>query len=410
MGRQTSIESSLRRLQSLVRQEQRETDEPTVMTKQIPGVLRGEREEYLSLRRDERDALASAKETLLGDLRFEYMAKEADDALWQFVCKAFIDRRTDHVPGFVGAHAREPLDLVCYVPVLSLTVEDETTVLGLLLLPANDPRVPKPHGSPSLDPDARSVAAVDVRGTNYAETAARAQARASHALRVLRVALRDHPWINQAQLRFRIGRTYAFDDRLAGWRQWPHAAYELDLNDELLKSVEEHPVSRLGVTPANDIERRVDIALRWMERAWLAGEPLIDLLYLFFALEALLGDKSEGLKGQGLAFRQAMLTHAVTGGFEHPNKTLFLYGEVRSAAVHGSAPPEVDEQTVRGVRWSLCRTLKQYLEYAEAEGITRRADLLKRPRTHPDHQALVDWLRTNGGPTWREFLNKVAAS
>jgi hypothetical protein len=410
MGRRTSIESSLQRLQSLVRQEQRDVGKRTVITKLIPETLTGGDAEYLSLRRDERDALASTKDALLRDLRFEHLAKEADDALWEFVCKAFLDRRTNHVPSFVETHAREPLDLVCYVPVLTLGIEAETTVVGLRLLPLDDPRVPRPHGSPSLDPDAKSVAAVDVRGTNYAQMAARAQARASHALRVLRVVLRDHPWINQAQLRFRIGRTYAFDDRLAGWQQWPDAAYELGLTDELLELVDAHPVSKLALTPANDIERRVDIALRWMERAWLAGEPLIDLLYLFFALEALLGDRSEGLKGQGLAFRQAMLNHAVTGGFEHPNKTLFLYAEVRSAAVHGSAPLEVDERTVRAVRWSLCRTLKHYLSYAEAEGITRRAELVRRLKAHPDHQALVDWLRANGGPDWREFLDRVGGN
>ena len=32
-----------------------------------------------------------------------------------------------------------------------------------------------------------------------------------------------------------------------------------------------------------------------MERALLATEPLVRLLYLFFALEALLGDRAEGL-------------------------------------------------------------------------------------------------------------------
>ena len=167
--------------------------------------------------------------------------------------------------------------------------------------------------------------------------------------------------------------------------------------EELLNLIEEHPVSRLEVKPKSDLARRVDLALRWMERAWLAGEPLIDLLYLFFALEALLGDRSEGLKGQRLAFRQAMLTAAVTGAFEHPNRTLFLYADVRSAAVHGSAPPEVDERTVRRVRWSFCRTLKHYLEYADAEGVNRRVDLLRRLEAHAEHQALVDWLRANGG-------------
>jgi hypothetical protein len=44
-----------------------------------------------------------------------------------------------------------------------------------------------------------------------------------------------------------------------------------------------------------------------MDRARFIGEPLVGLLALFFALEALPRDKSEGLKAYGLAFRQTML-------------------------------------------------------------------------------------------------------
>lgn len=38
-------------------------------------------------------------------------------------------------------------------------------------------------------------------------------------------------------------------------------------------------------------------------------------------LEARLGDTSKGLKARGMAFRQMMLSHIVTGRFEHPNST-----------------------------------------------------------------------------------------
>jgi len=89
-------------------------------------------------------------------------------------------------------------------------------------------------------------------------------------------------------------------------------------------------MSALALNPATDVEKKADLALRWMERAWLAGEPLVGLLFLFFALEALLGDKSEGLKAHLLAFRQMMLSHILTGGFSHPNETWFLYEKVRS--------------------------------------------------------------------------------
>jgi len=52
--------------------------------------------------------------------------------------------------------------------------------------------------------------------------------------------------------------------------------------------------------------------LGWIERAIFTDGPLVALLYRFFALEALLGDKSSGLKGEQLAFRRATLSRAVT--------------------------------------------------------------------------------------------------
>jgi hypothetical protein len=102
-----------------------------------------------------------------------------------------------------------------------------------------------------------------------------------------------------------------------------------------------------------------------------------------------------------------MLTHAVTGAFEHPNKTLFLYDEVRSAAVHGGIPVEIDDATTRGFRSTLTRTLKHYLTYAQTEAVTTRKGPLKRLKNHPDKAGLVAWLRENGGPTWSEYLAGV---
>lgn len=110
----------------------------------------------------------------------------------------------------------------------------------------------------------------------------------------------------------------------------------------------------------------------WIERAIFTDGPLVALLYRFFALEALLGDKSSGLKGEQLAFRRATFSHAVTGGFRHPETALWLYEEVRNNAVHGESMPDVDE-----------------------EAADRFAS-----------DVHVDWLRHSGGPRWERFVAK----
>src|SRR5260221_1788361 len=84
-----------------------------------------------------------------------------------------------------------------------------------------------------------------------------------------------------------------------------------------------------------------------MNRPLLPPEPLVQLLYLFFALEALLGDKAEGLKAPLLAYRRAILGEAAGHGFTHPSVTFVLYEDVRSAAVHGGEVPEGTDEVVQ---------------------------------------------------------------
>lgn len=83
--------------------------------------------------------------------------------------------------------------------------------------------------------------------------------------------------------------------------------------------------------------------MRWMEQAWLATDPLNRLLYLFFALECLLGDTSADEKAGLIALRRVVMSTAMGKGFVHPSTTYWLYDKVRSAAVHGSEPLEVSD-------------------------------------------------------------------
>jgi hypothetical protein len=59
------------------------------------------------------------------------------------------------------------MDLVCYIPVENLKVTAETEMLGIRLLPVNDPRIPPARREFSLEVPIGCVAAVGVRGTSY---------------------------------------------------------------------------------------------------------------------------------------------------------------------------------------------------------------------------------------------------
>jgi len=223
----------------------------------------------------------------------------------------------------------------------------------------------------------------------------------------MRVALREHRGIHDWQLRFRLGISYAFDDNLSGWDTRDDEAYEVGLGKELIALAESQPISTMPTHPSTDIDRKADLALRWMERAWLTGEPLVALLYLFFALESLLGKRSERLKAHGLAFRRTMLSHIMEGHFTHPSTTWFLYDRVRSGAVHGDDAPDVEWKVVQSFAWDVRLALNQYLKVAHEQHFVRRGRLLNFLDTHAERLELIAWLRGAGGDVWTKYLDNL---
>jgi hypothetical protein len=401
---QLSVEQTLRNLQALARRSATGKQEMPAMTFRLPAELVTTQARMLSMDRDEVTAMNAAAKALTTDLAFEHLRKPHDE-LQIFVAQAQADQGKDHVGAFLKQHERQILDLVCYLTVEYLSVVEETQLLQLRLLPLTDASIPRVAHGLSPDKPVGCVAAVDVRGTSYGKMAERARTTAEHALRVTRVGLREHNSVNDKQLRFRLGTAHAFSDQLAGWRSRSDVAYELEFGPHFADLVGRTPVWTLPAEPATTIDKKADIALRWMERARFTGEPLIALLYLFFALEALLGDTSEKLKADGLAFRQMMLSYIVTGEFAHPNTTWFLYDRVRSGAVHGENVPDIDEDTLRSFEWTVRDSLNQYLTLARDAGIRRRGKLLQMLSDHPDRPKLAEWVLENGGADWATYLN-----
>ncbi len=406
--RAPTVEAGLVGLQRVARRAAPVATEP-VRTSQVPVELTGGEVQYLSLTADEAPAADRVAQALPHDLRFEHI-RDPWDVVWDFVCRCWLDKTTDHVPAFVQRHGREVVGSICYIPIEFLTVAREVEVLGMQLLPVDDSRVPAPGPERpwfKLDPPVGCVAAVSTTGTSPERMAERARAEAAHGLRRLRVALREHRAIHDRQLRFQLAITFAFETGEMGWRQRNDVAYDLELNADGVELAASQPVAWMPREPSTDVDKKADLALRWMERAWFAGDPLTALLFLFFALEALLGDKAEGQKAHLLAFRQTMLSHIITEGFTHPNQTWLLYDKVRSGAVHGEDIPEVDWDTVHSFAWVVRRALNQYLTFARQHKLIRRGRLLKLLDEHPDRPKLIGWLRQGGGPVWRDYLDRI---
>ena len=361
----------------------------------------------LRLTRAESQALRTAERALAHDLRFEHLEDHTRDAVWRFASGCYLEREVDHVPAFIAEQGRPLLHETCYIPVEYMEVSQEVEVLGLRLLPLDDPRVPSPNRAYQVVPEAKCIAAIATTGTSRSAMTDRAREQLEYRLRLLRIALREHMGINNRQLRFRASEVYSYGEDFSGWQDRGERGFPLELDPSLIELAEMQPVAELIAGPQTELERRVDVAMRWMERARFTIDPLVALLYLFFAMEALLGSSKSDKIALRLAFRQTMLAAAVGKPFTHPNETFFLYTEVRNAAVHGDAPPAVSWDTVRGFELTVRWTLKHYINLAREQRFTTRAELLEWLGTHGDRQQVIEWLRINGGPKWNEYLDKM---
>jgi hypothetical protein len=354
-------------------------------------------------------AMEAAEAAIVADERFEHLAP-TEDLIWEFAANCAAHHQADRVKAFMERHGREAVERVCYFGVESLSVPHAMEVVGVRLLPLDDPEIPDTNPLLKSDKSIKSFAAVRVTGTNDVQMAARAGELAGHALRLLRIALRQNSLgLNPEQLRFRLGTSYAFADGGGGWKMHDDVAYPLSLPSDM-ESVLASPVAGLPPTAAKkSINEKALLAVNWLDRAVFTPDPLVATLFRFFALEALLGDASEGLKNGLLALRQMTLSRIAQGYFRHPDDTFLQYDQMRSYAVHGEIAPTVTPAQASDFAWAVRDTLDEYLAVARQSGFTKRRQLLDLLDNYPGRDTLVTWIREHGSDEWDQYLDRITA-
>lgn len=355
-------------------------------------------------------AMKAAEDAIAADERFEYLAP-AEDLIMEFAADCAADRQADHVKAFMERHGRDASERVCYFGVEFLRVSQAAEVAGIRLLPLDDPEIPDTNPLFKADQSIASFAAVPVTGTDDDRMAARARKLAEHALRVLRVALRQSSHgLNPQQLRFRLGTSHAFAEGVGGWQLHDDAAYPLDLPPDLTPILAAAVAGLPPTAPKKSINEKALLAVEWLDRAVFTSDPLVATLFRFFALEALLGDASDRLKNGPLALRQMTLGEIAVGYFVDPDDTFLKYDQVRSHAVHGEITPTVTAEQASEFAWAVRETLDQYLAVANRHGFTRRRQLLDLLDDYPKRDELIAWIRDRGSPKWIEYLDSITAS
>ncbi len=330
---------------------------------------------------------------LAEDLRFEYMEEKAREAATQlFAARAAVQKSDSQIDWFIDEHAHEVLDLTGSFTVEHLVLDERRELFGASFIPANDAGPPTwLGGAPSpLD----SVIAVETRGTSGLGMMERGKESAEHALRLLRAGVREHRSIVDDQLRFRLGTHYWFtvdEEPRAGWKRRPGEPITFQLNDQLAELATSPPIAELREHGSNEVERRASRALEWWERSFVATDPMIKIVFLFTALEAILGNSSEGIKSEDLAMHRAALSEALNEGFSTPDRALGLYEYVRSMAIHGEEPMAVSREEAQTFEWDIRRAINEYLRFARDSNLTKRKQV--RAELKAKRLEIEAWLR-----------------
>ncbi len=349
---------------------------------QMPGKLRRPDLGGMTLSAGQTRAFENVLELLREDERFEWLGPQGlKDALEYVVCEARAkpnESRLDQA--FVEEYAGEPVDQTCFFPVRGLLVQAETELFGVKLLPGTAAQMPsrlQAFAQLARELPIQCVIAVPVRGTSDTRMAARGRIVAEHALRLLRITLRSPMKFADQQLRFQLGKVWWVDGG-GHHAQMPTPEHPVRLTEALVVMAAEHSLAAVPARDGDNIDEHVRIALEWFEKAQLTSDRISKLLYLFFALEAFLGDESDGLKGENLTLRRAVLSHLMTGSMRHPLRTYTLYGQVRSKAVHGSkiAKP-VTEEDVDGFSSDLRDGLDDFVRFARHTRLTKRSQVIR---------------------------------
>ena len=395
MAGRSRVEKALEELLRLVRRSSATPSNPWArMSRKIPDDLQSD-EPWLFLFDEEVGAFENVCAELADDRRFEHLNPgAAEAATWRFVCRAHLGQK-NLVAAFLSEHADDLMQRTCFFPVEGLTVKEEVELYGVRLLPTDAVTVPA-QAVMMRDPRPTmgSVIATTCEGTNHQKMAARALPAAQHALRLLRATLREDQFVVDRQLLFRLGETVWFDDDIAMWALRADKGWPLELTKDLIDLATSKEIASLPPVGRNDVERRALRALQWFERAQLETEAITATLYLFYALETILGDRSKGEKASLLAVRRATLDMVTgDGGFSHPRHTYSLYDEVRSDAVHGEEPRiEITDRDVVLFSWDVRGALNQFLQYARANKFTRRKQVTDALDAEQQRGELVAWL------------------
>ena len=357
-------------------------------------------------------------EVLRDELSLEYLKdNELKNALWHFICEIIAgysdyrntDRLKEKINEFLSSMLRPLEEYEVLIPILYLDAKDLEIKIGDVTIKKFDEfalqdwGMLREWGVFKLTAN-KTMAIIPEKGNNPKLICDRARRKADFIIRVLQVSLSTDIYIHDKNLLFKQGVCSFYrkrDTPSSVRRQW-QSRYKfppLVIDEKLEKSMNNFLGNISDILEEEkyspELRERFERALIWIGRSIEEEDPDIKIINLSTALETILTNKSEGKKGERLAYRMLLLNAHVKKPFIDPAKVLWIY-ELRSEIIHGSRIGIASDHEYSTMKFVAIETLRYSIEIIRRDGLKDHKNFIKAIKSYNKRKTILDWLEEQG--------------
>ena len=337
-------------------------------------------------------------EALRDELSLEYLKdNELKNALWHFICEIIAgysdylntNRLNEKIDEFLSSMLRPLEEYEVLIPILHLDANDLGIKMGDVTIKKFDELALQDWGilrewGVFKSTANKTMAIIPEKGNNPELICDRARRKADFIIRILQVSLSTDLYTRDENLLFKQ-EVYSFyrkrNTPSSVRKQW-QSRYEfppLVIDERLEKRINNFLGNISDILEEEKyppkLRERFERALMWIGRSIEEEDPDIKIVNLSTALETILTDKSEGKKGEQLAYRMLLVNAHVKKPFIDPAKVLRIY-ELRSEIIHGSRIGIASDQEYSTMKFVAIETLRCSLEIIRRDGLKKHKDFI----------------------------------
>ena len=233
-------------------------------------------------------------------------------------------------------------------------------------------------------------------GNNNSLIIERARKKANFAIKILQSYLSEMRLILNDQLLFSLSTDYVVrktsDSRLKGGWKRNFSPILFDNENAFAKFTDKANDHYKKIYSFNsEVKNAIERVFYWIGKSVSEPDFDIKLTLLFTALETLLTTKRDGLKGERISYRVALLSSVFDKAYIHPAEILTMY-KMRNDIIHGSKVEIVSKNECLELMCIVRETLDFYIKFAEKFSAKNPSDVINKLIKSQHSEKLQKWL------------------